>query len=234
MTAVEVRAAQREVAAHGLGRGTAERHDPLLVALAEHAHDARVEVDGRLLQPERLRHAQPGAVEQLHQRAIAHRPRLRAVRRLDQPLGLGRGQGAGQRSRPPRRLQGGGRVLVAVAEQDLMAEVRAHGRQPPCDGRRGEPVRPHRGEPTLELLGRRGADRVPEEGAEGGEVAAVGVDRAWRTARREEQEVPLDVVVGVLRHGRLIRVAGPPSCPATERGAAPASFPRRSRPPAPR
>ena len=96
-------------------------------------------------------------------------------------------------------------VVRAGAEQQLVAEERAHGRETPRDRRRGEPVRPHRGEPALELVGRDVADRCAAEGGERREVAPVGVDRARRALRGEEQEEALDVLVGSLRHGRWIR-----------------------------
>ena len=47
VSTVEVRPAEREVAAHGFDRGAAERHDPLLAALAEHADELPFEVDRR-------------------------------------------------------------------------------------------------------------------------------------------------------------------------------------------
>ena len=72
VAAVEVRAAEREVAAHGLGCRAAERDDALLVALADHAHDARVDVDRRAGEADRLRDAQA------RRRTSARRARGRA------------------------------------------------------------------------------------------------------------------------------------------------------------
>ena len=57
VAAVEVRAAEREVAPDGLRRRAAERDETLLPALAERADDARVEVDRALLEADRLGHA---------------------------------------------------------------------------------------------------------------------------------------------------------------------------------
>ncbi len=90
VAAIEVGATEREVSANGLGSGSSERHEPLLPALAEDADDALLERDARLLEPGGLRHAQPGAVEELDERAVAKRPRRRPDGGVDQPLGLGR------------------------------------------------------------------------------------------------------------------------------------------------
>jgi hypothetical protein len=89
VTAIEVGATQREVAADGLGRRSSERDDPLLPALAEHADDPLVEVDAALLEPDGLGHAQAGAVQELDERAIPARARSRPVGGVDQPLRLG-------------------------------------------------------------------------------------------------------------------------------------------------
>ena len=57
IAAVEVRAAEREVAADGFGGGPAERHETFLASLAERADDASVEVDGALFEADGLGHA---------------------------------------------------------------------------------------------------------------------------------------------------------------------------------
>ena len=89
VAAVEMRAAEREVAANGLGGRSSERYEPLLPALAEDANDALLERDARLFEPGRLRHAQPGAVEELDERAVAKRARGRPDGGVDESLGLG-------------------------------------------------------------------------------------------------------------------------------------------------
>ena len=71
MPAVEVWAAEREVAAHGLRRRAAERHDPFLVALAHDADEPGVEVDRRARELHGLRDPQSGAVEELDESAVA-------------------------------------------------------------------------------------------------------------------------------------------------------------------
>ena len=87
---VEMRAAEREVAAHGFRGRSTERHEALLAALSDHADDALLDRDAALLEAGRLGHAQPGAVEQLHERAITKRAWRRPDRGVDESLGLGR------------------------------------------------------------------------------------------------------------------------------------------------
>src|SRR5579872_2415551 len=72
---VEERPAAREVAAKSVDRFPADRHDPLLRALAEAADEAAVEVDGGAVEADRLADPEPGAVHELDERAVAHRPR---------------------------------------------------------------------------------------------------------------------------------------------------------------
>ena len=90
VAAVEVRPAAREVAPQGLGGVPADGHDALLAALADHAHEPVVQVDARLVEADRLGDAQAGAVEQLDERLVAERARLRPGRGVDQPLRLAR------------------------------------------------------------------------------------------------------------------------------------------------
>ena len=113
---VEVRSAESQVAADGLGGRPAERDDALLVALAEHADYASIDVDGRARESDRLRDAEACPVHELHEGAVAHRTRCRPVRGLDQTFRLGGGQRARQRTNPPRRRDVGCRVVMAEAE----------------------------------------------------------------------------------------------------------------------
>ena len=92
VAAVEVRPPEREIAAYGLGCGTAERDEPLLSALPEHAHESLLECDAGLLEPDGLGHAEPRAVQELHERSIAQSARRRPDRGVDETLGLGRGE----------------------------------------------------------------------------------------------------------------------------------------------
>jgi hypothetical protein len=89
IAAVEMRAAEREVTAHGLGRRAPQGNEPLLAALAEHADDSLVEGDATLLEADCLGHAQACPVEQLDEGAVAKRARGRPRRRVDEPLRLG-------------------------------------------------------------------------------------------------------------------------------------------------
>ncbi len=100
--AVEVRAPEREVAAHRFRGRAPERYQALLVSLAEHADDSLFEGDATLLEPDRLGHTETGAVEELDERPVAQRSWARAGGRVDETLGLRRRKRAGERARPPR------------------------------------------------------------------------------------------------------------------------------------
>jgi len=95
VTTVEMRPTEGEVPAHGLCCRPPERYQALLVSLAQHPYDPLLESDATLLESDRLGHAQAGAVEELHERAIAERSWGRAGRRVDKALGLGRRKRAG-------------------------------------------------------------------------------------------------------------------------------------------
>jgi len=100
--AVEVRAAEGEVAANGFCRRAPERDEALLISLAEHADDSILDGDATLLESDRLGHAQAGSVEKLHERTIAERSRARADGRVDEALGLGRRERTWKSARAPR------------------------------------------------------------------------------------------------------------------------------------
>ena len=102
VAAVEVWAAEREIAADGLGGRAAERNETLLAALSQHADDALLDRDAALLEPRGLRDAQPGSVEQLHERAVAERARRRADGGVDESLRLRRRECARERAWPSR------------------------------------------------------------------------------------------------------------------------------------
>ncbi len=86
---VEMGPAESEIAAHGFGGRPPERDEALLPALPEDSHHTFLDRDAVLLQPHGLRHAEACAVQELHERAIAQRPRHRPRRGVDQPFGLG-------------------------------------------------------------------------------------------------------------------------------------------------
>jgi hypothetical protein len=100
---VQVRPPSRDVAPERLGGMAADRDDPFFAALADHPNQPVVEVDTCFLEPHRLGDAQPGAVEELHERLVAQRPRLRPGGRVDQPLGLAGRKRARQPPLPARQ-----------------------------------------------------------------------------------------------------------------------------------
>jgi hypothetical protein len=87
---VEMRAAEGEVAANGLGGRAPERHEALLPSFAEHADDTLLDGDAALLEPGGLGDAEAGAVEELHESAISQSAWCRADRGVDEPFRLGR------------------------------------------------------------------------------------------------------------------------------------------------
>lgn len=98
---IQMRPAEGEIPAHGLCRRAPERYQALLVSLAEHTDDSLFEGDATLLESDRLGHAEAGAVEELDERSVAQRSWPRAGGRVDEALGLGRRERAGERARPP-------------------------------------------------------------------------------------------------------------------------------------
>ncbi len=214
MAPIEMRPAERHVAAQRLGGGPAERDEALLASLAGHAHDAPLEVDARLDEPDGLRDAEPGAVEELDERTVACGTRRRPVRGLDETLGLGRGEGARNRPRTPGPRDRRRRVVRTRADQGEMAEVCTDGRESAGDRRGRSSVGAHRREPGLDLLGRRGADRVVDRRPERREVAPVRVDGARRAAGREEEQVALDIGVVAVAHRGGTRFGGAGHPPA--------------------
>ena len=111
-------------------------------------------------EPDGLRDAEPGTVEELDERTVARGTRRRPVRGLDETLGLGRGEGARDGSRTPGACDRRRRVVRTRADQGEMAEVGTDGCESPGDRRGRSSVGAHRREPGLDLLGRRVADRV--------------------------------------------------------------------------
>jgi hypothetical protein len=85
---VEVRAAESEVPADGLGGRTPEGYQALLAALAEHANDSVVESDAALLQADRLGDSQARSVEKLDEGTVAKSPRRRPRSGVDEALRL--------------------------------------------------------------------------------------------------------------------------------------------------
>ena len=93
----------------------AERHDPLLAALAAHAHVLLLEVDVAEVEADRLRAAQAGRVDELDEGAIPEPERVVAARSGDQLLDLRRLRRVRQPLRPSRREGASGtRVAPSV------------------------------------------------------------------------------------------------------------------------
>src|SRR5262249_26260427 len=89
VAAVEVGPATREGAAQGLRRLPSHGHDALLASFAETADEPPVQLHPTPLEPESLRDAQAGAVEELHERGVPQVARARPSGRLYEALGLG-------------------------------------------------------------------------------------------------------------------------------------------------
>ena len=81
--------APSSIAFHGFDRFLAQRHEPLLRALAQHAHHARLQVDLEELHRDQLGDAQPGRVQRFEHRPVAQAERRRGVRRSEQRLDVG-------------------------------------------------------------------------------------------------------------------------------------------------
>ena len=238
VAAIEVRAAHRDVAAQRVDRGPAERDEALLRALPERADEPVLEIDRAAVQAGRLADAEARAVHQLDERPVAHRARRRAVGGVDQALGLGGRERARQRPGAAGKLERGGGVVVAGAEQHLVPEEGAQSGDPSRDRRGGEAGRSHLGQPALELLGRRLADRALPPRRELREIAAVRVDGPRRPPRREEREEAFELRIRS-EGGRSHRPSGDVSRPhgcrpawsrATSARAAPGSSSDRRRP----
>lgn len=77
-----------------------------------------------------------------------------------------------------------------------MAKIGANSRDTASDGRGGEPVRPHRCEPTLELVDGCLSDSASSKRRKRRQVAPVGIDCPRRTTGRKQQQEALDVGIG--------------------------------------
>ena len=132
MAAVEVGAPAREVAPERIGRRPAQRDDSLLRALAGRSDEPLLEIDVGLAEPNRFADAQPGTVEQLHQRAVAQRTWRRPGCGVNQPFGFRRRE----RTREPACLawqrNGSGGVVAPPSEQH---EVAIEGSRRRCSSR---------------------------------------------------------------------------------------------------
>ncbi len=214
----------------------AERHDPLLRALAVRADEAAADVDVAELEPDRLRGPQAAAVHDLEQRAVAKLDRIRAPRAVEQPRHLGLAEHVWELAALRRRVEGRRRVVgdqllaaqVAVERAQaggLAADRRRRARRPPgvafgVRGRSGREVGEEVGD-----VGALDRDRVAparmQEGAELEQIGPVGVERvAGETALELEvgekvEHQRLEVGIGARlwlgdgdRHGAWFLAAG--------------------------
>ncbi len=113
----EPRPAAADVGDERARGGRADRHEPLLGALAAGAQDPGLEVDVAELEPDRLRRTQPAGVHQLQQRAVAEGGRLGTARSLEQLADLV----AAQYLRQPAALLGRAQVDGRVVGDEVLA-----------------------------------------------------------------------------------------------------------------
>src|SRR3954447_25081592 len=126
VVADQLRAAAAEVGAERARGGGADRHHPLLGALAAGAQDARLEVEVADLEVDRLGGPQTAGVHDLEQRAVAERGRLGARRLGEQLRHLVAREHLRELAGLPRRLQLGGRVVL---DQVLAPQMAVEGAQ---------------------------------------------------------------------------------------------------------
>ena len=170
-----------------------DRHEPLLASFAEHAHETLVEQ--RVLHAERdpLGDAQPRAVRELEQRAVAKGERLVERRRGEQPLDIGDREHVGEREPALRRLEALRWILRDLALADQKAIIGAHRRDVAADGRRRESH-------VLEMVDVRAEHRRRDRrrrrralharvGREAREIAMVRLARGARRALLHRHEV---------------------------------------------
>ena len=204
VAAVEVRPTAREVAAEGFRCLPPDRHDPFLAALAEAADESVLEIDGLPVERDRLADAQPGAVEELTEGAVAEVARRRPGGGIEQPLDLRGRERARQRPAAFRELDVRRGVVGARAEQNLVPEEGADGGKPARDGRRREAVRAELRDVGREVVAARVRGRAAEPRGQVGEVAAIGLDGARGEPSRGEGEEALDggIRLFLLGHAR--------------------------------
>jgi hypothetical protein len=118
MPLVQEGPAAGEIPPHGLDALASERDDPLLVSLAEAAHDAVVKIDPPTVEPHGLAHPEPGSVEELDERPVAECAWGRPVRGLDEAFDLTGRQRAGETRAAARKVELGRRVVVPSPEED--------------------------------------------------------------------------------------------------------------------
>ena len=134
-SARQLRAAFAQVPGEPEGGLLAERHGPLLAALAAHVDELLVEVDVLEVEADRLGAAQAGRVDELDERAVAEAERARRAR----------ARRAARRPRRPSARTGSRRGRLGAERgvgdargAERRAEQRPHGGELPPDRRRRE------------------------------------------------------------------------------------------------
>jgi hypothetical protein len=103
----QARTRAREPPAEHFDRDLADRHEPLLVALADHPNEGAVEGDILEIQAEGLRDAKARRIEQLEEHAITQ-PRVARIvgpRRVEEALDLRDRQRLGKQAGHPRQVE---------------------------------------------------------------------------------------------------------------------------------
>jgi len=184
----------------------AERHQPLLAALAHHAHDAGIERHLPALQPTSSETRRPVRRGSRASRGRAGERRLR-IRRGEERLDLRLGEVLRQAARALRRLDPHRRILAHLAALELQAVEAAHRGEATADRRRlglrtelvGEPgldvaapggeQEPARAESHLDHARGRGdsCERRGREAVLQPQLVAEGVDQRGIVAHRPEE-----------------------------------------------
>ena len=197
------RAAVPEIAPDDVGRFLADRHQPLLAALAANVDGLAVEVDVGEVEPDGLGAAQPARVDELHERAVSERERLAAVQSVDDRVDLG---GLGRVGQPARASRAEGE-LGNTFGAECAAEEGPDGGEAPGDARRGKAAaRPPQ---VGRVVGEHAHVHVAESQASViepvGEVADVApVGAARRVAQAGALQEPPDGGVGALHRPRWL------------------------------
>jgi hypothetical protein len=183
--------------------GATEHRDALLLALAEHAHDAFFEVQLRQFHARAFADAAAGRIEHLDDGAVAL-----ALRRLteclpEQQIDFGRREEVRHAARRFGALQQLGRVLLHAATFLQPAEQAAQARELALHGRRDKALLLELDEIAAQQEARRLLGRAPvplQPRGEGAQVATVGTQRGGTLLLLALQ--PVQELVDDLGHGR--------------------------------
>jgi hypothetical protein len=191
-----LRPAVREPAGDGVGGRLADRHEPLLAALPEHADGARVDVGA--IEAAGLADTQAAPVQQLEQRAVAAAGDRVGPGRVQQAGELGLARHVGQPPLAPRPRQLGRRIGAGPAGGVQPAVERAQGRQGARPRGGCEAARREVGGVRADVRAGRGGGRPVAARQPGGvrpQVGAVGAERRGRCAAGAlALQEPVDVV----------------------------------------